>query len=50
MVDVVVSVLHRGEGHDVRMLTCVSDRSNVEKDDRKMVCTSTDLITLCCVL
>ena len=28
-------------------LADVSDRSNVEKDDRKTVCVSTDLITLC---
>ena len=28
----------------------VSDRSKVEKDDRKMDCVSTDLITLCLVL
>ena len=28
----------------------VSDRSKVEKDDRKMVCVSTDLITLCWIL
>ena len=46
MVEIVLSVLLRGQGHDVRMLN-VSNRSKVEKDDRKTVCVSTDLITLC---
>ena len=31
-------------------LADVSDRSKVKKDDRKTVCVSTDLITLCLVL
>ena len=46
MIDVVVSVLHGGEGHDVRMLTCWIDLM-LRRIDRKTVCVSTDLITLC---
>ena len=36
MVDVVVFMLYRGEGHDVRMVNVCRDRSkSVEKDDRR---------------